>query len=1070
MPSERLQLIFDFLTRGKSRAEASKRLVSDVRKETKLASRDFKSFQRDFRNLQQRQEEQLRTLRKVATATRKVGEAGTEAGQKLKTGFTGSFLQAQVLFEVLRRGVGIVKEFVVESTNLAAINQTLNVVTGQLAKANELNRDKVFGVVEAVKAQGITTRASMNIINRMIFAQLDLAKAADLARIAQNAAQIVQENSSESLNRIILGITTRQVRVLRTMGINVLFEESFTKAARERKRELTGIEKNQLALNLVLAQGAKIAGAYEAALFTVGKQLRSFERHSEEAKAAIGESFLPALGKAVDMMERFAKATRESAEQGGNLVTNLTGLGVGTAVGLATLQFTKRPILSAIAGVGAGLATAEILDIDRVEQTIDRSSREIKRLQGELAKLEEQARLVTAGRQPFILDRAGRQITAVRAKDRAKEILEGIKGIRQSTIRELARILPQEGAQARRELETVLPTLRATDPTRQLVKQQLRDLKVTRGLEGVRATTELAPGVRIFRDEIRGVIERKGKGAKLAPGEKLLSSLADDELKNTILRLRETQALAEREKRLKQIKSLEQQAAVAGLTGLTRLNAERETALALLGKQADEIRRVNAAFNTLRGVEVKSVIERNQQLAARGLAGFTREFQPSVGLDALTQRFEDQQKFQADSLKAEIAFIKTRLAGDQQVREHRVRLADIQTRAQERIIELTAGPAGELGAIKRIERLRKDAAQRRFRELGDQRRLTLEVAQIELDTQVRIAELQRRRIDEWRQAAGQIFDAMTAAGGGGLGDFFRGQAKVLQRQIFINLAGFLFEKLGPLLGKAGGKQGSGGKLGKFLDILLRGTIFERQNTEATDKNTTSTDSNTEATRLLTEAMERVREVMRTVGANQPPVILGGGIGGGGLGGNNPLGGLNAFPGAGKAASKLGLTPEQLGGLAAGGLQVGVGLKRGGKGGNLQATGGALLMAAPFTGPAAPFVAGAGAALIAISSILPGAKNRAERHHELVGASLERNKFELPEALDASFDFAGNPVDFGARGQVRVIEKPVQVQVNISAIDSQSFLDRRADIMDAVRYGIQHDGGLVSEIREQLRPN
>lgn len=61
----------------------------------------------------------------------------------------------------------------------------------------------------------------------MIQAELDLSRASDLARLAQNAAVNAQINSSEALGRIIHGMTTFNPLVLRNMGIMVNYDQVF---------------------------------------------------------------------------------------------------------------------------------------------------------------------------------------------------------------------------------------------------------------------------------------------------------------------------------------------------------------------------------------------------------------------------------------------------------------------------------------------------------------------------------------------------------------------------------------------------------------------------------------------------------------------------------------------------------------------------------------------------------------------------------------------------------------------------------------------------------------------------
>ena len=109
----------------------------------------------------------------------------------------------------------------VEVAKYAARTDVLAMVTQQLAKVNDISADHVNLLVDRIKALGITTQEAHGVVQRMIFAQLDLSKATQLARVAQNAAVIAGADSSEALENILLGITTGQTRLLHNMGLQV---------------------------------------------------------------------------------------------------------------------------------------------------------------------------------------------------------------------------------------------------------------------------------------------------------------------------------------------------------------------------------------------------------------------------------------------------------------------------------------------------------------------------------------------------------------------------------------------------------------------------------------------------------------------------------------------------------------------------------------------------------------------------------------------------------------------------------------------------------------------------------
>jgi hypothetical protein len=280
-----------------------------------------------------------------------------------------------VLAHAFEKVVGWVKEYTLEAAKLAARNETLAVVNQQLARANGYQGDSIERLVERVKALGITTQAARDTVNKMIAAQLDLSKATDLARLAQDAAVVAGENSSQALQGIMHGITTQQIEVLRTYGINVTFEREFAAARQRLGRDLTDMERKNLALSRVLAEAPKIAGAYEASLGTVGKQMSSLARYVEEAKAAIGEAFLPEMHKAISGLTELAKWTKENADAVASWAKGIAAAALGAAIGkfvswiagakksidALTVSLARNPVTAlAIATTVAGTALYEM--------------------------------------------------------------------------------------------------------------------------------------------------------------------------------------------------------------------------------------------------------------------------------------------------------------------------------------------------------------------------------------------------------------------------------------------------------------------------------------------------------------------------------------------------------------------------------------------------------------------------------------------------------------------------------------------------------------------------------------
>jgi hypothetical protein len=184
----------------------------------------------------------------------------------------------------------------------AARYDTLGIVMRTVGNNAGYTGEQMDKFAKGLEKTGISMSASREVMARMVQAQLDLNEASKLARIAQDAAVIGNINSSEALTRLIYGIQSAQVEVLRTIGINVNFENSYARIAKETGRTTTSFsetEKAAIRMNAVLSSGAQIAGTYEAAMETAGKQLLSLERHFDNLKVLAGEAFTPALAEIV---------------------------------------------------------------------------------------------------------------------------------------------------------------------------------------------------------------------------------------------------------------------------------------------------------------------------------------------------------------------------------------------------------------------------------------------------------------------------------------------------------------------------------------------------------------------------------------------------------------------------------------------------------------------------------------------------------------------------------------------------------------------------------------------------
>lgn len=189
--------------------------------------------------------------------------------------------------------------------------------------------------VKSIKALGIETGVAQQSLLSFMRYQIPATDTTKLARVAQDAAVISMSNSSDAMNRMIYGIVSGQTEVLRTMQLNVNFEQSYQKLATQLGKNVQALnetERVQARVNAVMEAGASIAGTYEAAMQDPGKRLRSLERVWNEISLTIGQQAMPAFAAYVGIMENLAKSIQAAVSEGGKLYPILQTLGALAAI------------------------------------------------------------------------------------------------------------------------------------------------------------------------------------------------------------------------------------------------------------------------------------------------------------------------------------------------------------------------------------------------------------------------------------------------------------------------------------------------------------------------------------------------------------------------------------------------------------------------------------------------------------------------------------------------------------------------------------------------------------------
>jgi hypothetical protein len=231
-------------------------------------------------------------------------------------------------------------KLVEESALLNARFETMGVVMNVAGKNAGYSAAMMASLEQQMQKTGISAIKSRETLTAMATANIDLAKATQLARVAQDLAVVGNINSSEATARLVHGIQSGEIEILRTLGLNVNFEASYKKLAIQlgtTSDKLTGYQKMQARTNVVLQEGAKFAGIYEQAMGTAGKQILSMQRYVEDLRTKAGEVFNETLTIAVmAWTEHLKDSNKEVSElaKNGQLAEwgrDLAGVFVGVA-------------------------------------------------------------------------------------------------------------------------------------------------------------------------------------------------------------------------------------------------------------------------------------------------------------------------------------------------------------------------------------------------------------------------------------------------------------------------------------------------------------------------------------------------------------------------------------------------------------------------------------------------------------------------------------------------------------------------------------------------------------------
>lgn len=419
-------------------------------------------------------------IQRAAAATASA-QAGLAQATQVASNALGIAAKAAAALGVAFAGMKI-SEAVRDATMSAARFETMGVVLGRLAQNTQYSGVQVEQFAAGVQGMGITMTGSREVIARMIQSQIDLSSATKLARVAQDAAVIGNMNSSEALEHLVYGIQSAQVEMLRTLGLNVSFEQSYQRLATSLNKPveaLTEMEKTQARVSAALQAGTSIAGSYEAAMGTAGKQLSSMSRLADDFQTKLGAAFLPAFTEGV-------RGASQALTTMNTVLDSKSGLAALDAIGEALRRVaieSQAMVLPLAVGlgvtvVGAALGAARAMGVATVAMAGMRAA-----FAGWAAPIA----LATAGLTYLV---AG-QSRAVTGAQQTAELLTRESVLRGDTTRAIER-----QTQAQLELNAARERAATRGLERDLSDQQLRNQDALAGLRGFVGSNEFGRRVR----------------------------------------------------------------------------------------------------------------------------------------------------------------------------------------------------------------------------------------------------------------------------------------------------------------------------------------------------------------------------------------------------------------------------------------------------------------------------------------------------------------------------------------------------------------------------------------------
>lgn len=245
----------------------------------------------------------------------KSAEQFQQAGSKLQSSLTAIGIASGAAM------AGLIA-FGMRSFRAAAEVERLDLALQAVGASSGKGYEALKSASDSMRQLGIQASVAQQTTLKFAQSNIDLTKAAELAKTAQDLSVASNMSAEQALQSVTFAVTTGNTRVLRQIGITTGATDAYDAYARsigKAAKDLTMAERRQAVVNLVMKEGAKAAGAYSLALESPAKLITLFGDLHNDLMVTMGGVVVKGFGPIIKSAFKFEKTLINQISEGGKL-------------------------------------------------------------------------------------------------------------------------------------------------------------------------------------------------------------------------------------------------------------------------------------------------------------------------------------------------------------------------------------------------------------------------------------------------------------------------------------------------------------------------------------------------------------------------------------------------------------------------------------------------------------------------------------------------------------------------------------------------------------------------------